>query len=458
MMSEKKWCGKDIWTLTKTVIFLLMGMQIVFGLCFAACNLFVIPRFAETGELEEISRTFRFDAYSGVCYPVLIRMAGWIERIFSVKYCVVLYLVQIIVSIVVYMDFEKKVFRRENRKRNLFFALYVTTIPTVLQCHMSVLAYSLTASVFVWMLSNVICLLREKEICPKRLICICAGWIMSAALLPDYAWIGALVLVLGSVCYTIHHRKAAIRLVIAVVFSTLSIGVFQNMFLVENPEKIQPTAGAAMLTRFVWPDFSTYSFFWNAEVKEQWGSGMEGLTYGPEKVIYEFGPVMEQNYGKEFSDETYWDMTKISLRLGTRKIVEEIGTEITAYLCPPMAMFFQLRGEGCSYTGWNYGRMIEHTPRLAKVYVSFSLKSWFVVAGVAFVVWLSGIKKQVITKKEKNVSKWETAFFVMTAFIINLWYVMSKGHMSDYKYVIVISVLWGLGLVKILFPHGKCEE
>jgi len=459
MKSERKWCGKDIWIVAKTVVFLLMGVQIVFGLCFSICNLFAIPLFEETKELKEISETFRFDAYSGVCYPVLIRMAGLLENIFSVKYCAVLYLVQMVVAIAAYMDFEKKVFLRENEKRNLFFALYVMTIPTVLQCHFSVLPYSLASSVFVWMLSNVICLLREEEAYGKRLICICAGWIVSAMLIPDYAWIGAFVLVVGSAGYMIRHRKPAIRLVIAVVFSTLCIGVFQNMFFVENSEKIQPTAGAAMVTRFVWPDFSTYSFFWNAEVKELWAhSGMEGLTYGPEKVIYEFGPVIEQKYGKEFANEAYWDMAKISLRLGTGKIVKEIGTEIAAYICPPMAMYFQLQGEGCSYTGWNYGRLIESTPRLAKAYVAFSLKSLFVVVGIAFIMWLSGIKRRWCDRKEQSKNRCETAFVTVTALFINLWYVMSKGHMSDYKYVIVISVLWGLWLVKILFQCEECEE
>lgn len=452
MMERGKQFRKDIGTVVRAVVFCLLGIQIVLGVLWSCINLAEIPLFGETAELEEISRTFYFDGYSGVLYPVLIRLAGVFESFLPLKYCVILYLLQLLVAFIVYRDFQKKVFGIDDNKKNTLFALYAMTVPTVLQCHMAVLPYSLASSVFLWMVSHVICLWREKDFLAKRLICICGGWMISAALIPDYAWIGAVTVVIGFLGYMVQHRKFAVKLVIAMIFTALSIGVFQNMFLKDNPEKIQRTVGAAMVSRVVWPDFLTYDYFWSPEIRAVWDdNGMLGLAYAPEKVIYEFGPVMEQTYGKEFANDTYWSMAKIAFSVGTRKIVGEIGVDFASYICPPATMYFQLKGIGCSFTGWNYGRMTDYTPELAKAYVTFSLKSWFCIGLLSILYWIFFREKKLQPEKmEKGEKKWQFIFLMLISLLINIWYVMSKGHMQDYRYAIVISVLWALGFARCL--------
>lgn len=459
-MEKGKQFRKDTGTFVQTMVFLLMGIQIVFGVLWACKNMVQIPLFVETAEMEEISRTFRFDGYSGVLYPILICFARLFENFLPVKYCLILYLVQLVAAFMGYSFFLQKVIAVSDKKKRYFFALYAMTVPTIMQCHVAVLPYSLTSTVLLWTVTNVICLWKEKDDFAKRLTCICGGWLISAALIPDYAWIGALVVAVGFLAYMIMQRKFAVKLVIAMVFTALSIGVLQNSFLEENSEKIQRTVGAAMVSRMVWPNFMTYNFFWSHEVRCIWDiNGMAGLSYAPEKVIYEFGPVMEQTYGKEFANETYWNMAKIALSVGTKEILEEIGGDFVSYICPPATMYFQVQGKGVSFTGWNYGRMSDYTPGLTKYYVTFALKSWFCIGILSIIYWLCLRDKKTLSEKAKRVEKrWRVGYLVLTGLIINVWYVMSKGHMLDYKYVIVISLLWALGFAGCISGKKSYSE
>ncbi len=459
MMNKGKKVRKDMGIMIRTVAFLLMGIQIVLGLLWACCNLTEIPLFIETKELEEISKTFLFDSYSGVVYPILIWVASLFERFLTIKYCVVVYVVQIAVAFAAYQDFQKKVLKIESRQKRSFFSLFVMTVPTVLQCHMAVVPYSLVSSCFVWMLSCIIYMWREKEASAGSLLCVCGGWLLCAALIPDYAWIGGVTAVAGFVAYMVQHRRFAVKLVLALVFTTLSLGAFSNMLLRDNPNKIQRSVGAAMVSRCVWPYFLDFSFFWSYRIGELWDSnGLVGLSVLPEKVIYEFGPTMDRTYGKELANYVYWDSVRVALETATKDIVEEMGTDFLAYSAPTAAMYFQLEGKGCSYTGWNYGRMTDYTPRLTRTYVTISLQGWFVIGILSVVYWALCGKKP---KKDKCVGtgkRWQIGLLTGTGLLINVWYVMSKGHMPDYKYVIVISILWAMAFADGLSREMNCEE
>lgn len=460
---------KEIRKLIQSVIYIGMGLQIILGVVWIGCNLGNVPRFEESAELITMSETLCVDEYTGILYPVSIRLAMLLEKWLGIAGCVFLYVLQIGVAYAAYGYFLKKVvcgkkeMNGQMRNRVRFFAGFAITIPAVLQCHMAILPYSLASSVFLVFVAQTVDLWRkDSTLTGKQIFTLGALWVISALLSPDYAWISGLAAGISILRYMQLHKQFSIKLVAMFVSAVLCINLCNAGFQQEGSMgKIQKSVGSAMLLRCVWPNFSKFQFFWKPEVLALWDeAGLADLSNFPEKVIYEFGPTMEQVYGKKRANEIYWDMVETSIGLDTKNILKNVISDGVAYICPPLSMLIQLQGVGVSYTGWNYGRMKDYTPLLTEYYVDYALMAW-VYLWVLCLVWGAfSLRKRSMAAGQKQSGKreWIGAYLCSVSIWINVWYVMSSGSMQDYKKLIVNSILWVFLLVRILQKGEEISE
>ena len=142
--------------------------------------------------------------------------------------------------------------------------------------------------------------------------------------------------------------------------------------------------------------------------------------------------------------------------MDTKYVLGGILEDGCAYLCPPLTMYLNINGVGNSYAGWNYGRMKDYTPRLAYYYVNVSLSGWiYLLITSAILVLIHLFPKQWMAEAERKRNVRLILMCVIHSLGINLWYVMTSGHMQDYKKVLVISVLWAFGMIGVL---NRTEE
>lgn len=451
----------EIKKLIKSIIYILMGLQMVLGAAWIFCNLGEIPRFEESRELLAMSERLQADEYTGILYPLCIRGAMMLGTLTGLSGCAFLYLLQLSAAWLAYGYFGKKVVlgRREWSSRLSvragFFAGFVLTLPTVVQSHLAVLPYSLASSVFLVVLADTVQLWHRESILSVRLLLRMGGlWIVSALLCPAYGWFSAVAVGISLIRYTLLHKEKAVRLLAVFLAAVLCSNGLNAAFQAEGSTgKIQRSLGAVMVARLVWPNFSSFQYFWGPEVKAIWDyDALVRLSTYPERVIYEFGPILEEAYGKEAANEIYWEMAGQVLSLDTKNIVLRLLKDTAAYFCPPLTMLVQLQGVGVSYTGWNYGRMKDFSPQLTKYYVEYALKAWvcmLVLVAVSNVLFVkrpkAGKKSKVARKKE-----WIGGYLGSVFLFVDLWYVMTNGHMQDYKRLIVSSVLCGFLVVRLL--------
>lgn len=455
------------------LIFLLMGVQIVLGAAWMLGNLRAVQEFAESRELVEISKTWVLDEYVGIAYPGCIWLVRGLQRLTGIPKESVLYICQLAAAFFAGVYFLKNSgvtdrLRQAVGKWTVYYgAAYLLTVPMLMQCHMAVLPFSFAYSVMLILLTDCIQLMRKAEtVTWRRFLRICAMWFLGASLLPEYGWLGAIP-VLTAFAGSLLRKSSAeekengsrkrgrTALTLAAAFMVTVFAITGTAAVTQTPGsrgRMQKTFQAAMLSRFVWPNFARNSYFWQDDITNVCGADeLWRISQIPEKIVYEFGFPMEQTHGKEKANVIYGQMARTSFRMRTRETVEEIAGDGLSYLCPQIAVQRNLAGKGVSFTGWNYSRMQQHTPALTKYYVGLSLKIWNILAvltvlqGIAYAYgFLTGKRGQ---KKNTGGLTWAWLYGVTTA-AFAVWYTMSAAGMQDYRNVPVIWALWAVSAIK----------
>lgn len=455
---------KQIIELIKYIIYILMGLQILLGILWAISNITKVPNFQQSIELFQMSSELLLDEYTGILYPLLIKAVQFVTKYIPIPACTILYILQLGVAYMVYEEFLAKVVfvNHHNiriRKQIRFFAGYVLTIPVVLQVHMAVLPYSLASSLAVYILTKLIGLYRiSAEIKVKEYVKLALWWLICGQLCIDYIWLFMIPMLIWVVSYAIRNKKLELSLLILVVLVLTGNSICNSAFQTkENTGKIQNSWEAAMLKRVVWPNFSRFSYFWKEEIRETWDDAeLLVLSTYPEKVIYDFGPTIDEMFGREEANSIYRQMIGRSFELDTKQIVLSASQELVAYICTPVSTYLQLKGMGSSYAGWNYGRMKDYTPRLTGIYVEISLSSWiFIVILLLMSRFFILKEKEWLPLEERKYRRWTTGYLLTTVVWVSVWYVIVSAHMQDYLKVPMISVIWTFGMIAVLIRTEK---
>lgn len=454
-MQLKNFISKGFPIAYRTVV-LLMGLQIVLGFAWLVANLGGVQDFAETTELLEISHTWVLDEYVGIGYPVCVYLARIPASVTGVSYALFLYVFQIAAAF-----FAAKYFLRKSGvaegKCALFGAAYLVTVPLAAQFHVAVLPYSFASSLFLVFLGETVSLCR-KGICEKKGLCVIAlCWLAGALLLPEYLWLmGAVMAVFGILWIKRNGRRF---LAFCVLFFSVVLSVCLVSALTVEPHsrgRMEQSVSGMLLARVVWPNVDKNSYFWSEKVTGLFDAEtLLEISHEPENVLYVFGYEMEKAYGTEVSRQEYRQMAVTSLKMRTREILLEVGRDFLSYEFPQGAVRSQLRGNGVSYSGWNYNRMQEKVPVLTKYYVNLSLGGFFVLLALIILIRIvnaMGSSEFVRLFMERN-PEWILPVFVVV--LSGLWYTMEGAGIWDYKNALVISALWASVIVKGLSLHGE---
>lgn len=437
--------------LIERVIFLLAGIQVFWGVVWIACNITVVSRFAESDLLLQASRDFVLDEYMGILYPLLLR----ITSVAGGGYCVLVYLLQLGVAFVAYSYFLKKVFGTFFAKKHkisvYLMAAYIVTFPVILQGHMSVLPYSLASSMLVLVLAQLKLLLAEEgAMSAKSVISVGVFWVIAALLLPDYGIILGVVVSLGfMICGWKKERRWRVLLLTLFVAVACMGSVLSLTQTPGSLGRIQKSAGAVMLSRFAWPYMERNSFFWSEEVKATFdNTDFVQISLYPERIMYEFGPRLEETVGKEKADSLYWQMAIDSVKIGKKEALSALGRDLLLNVSGPVGIQLQWQGVGVSYAGWNYDRLAENAPIITRYYVNYAVYSFDFMAllGIVMILLYRKTCKEVYNRK----------ICILTIFligIITIWYTLIGNGMQDYLKVIPLNILWCLLPV---WGYGLC--
>ena len=448
-----------IWKIAYDLSFIVAAVQILLGLCWAVVNLDAVPMFAETKLLLEVSETWLLDEYIGAGYVALIWLAKVFNRVLGIPYQVWIYLLQFGISCFVAYRLLSSIvalqMRSVKRINLLFAALFVNTIPFLLQGHFAVLPYSLSGSAYLLLFSFLLDMVRkvrdkksaiEKKTLFPNIVAVLLCWLFGALLIPKYLWLSGMLVCLCFIYVGLLQQTTKGMLTIVIVMGVLLGGVSLLLTTEEGARgRVSDSLESQAMRRFAWSYLERMESVWPWDIVVEFSE--EELKYSavsPERTMEIFGPRVERLYGKETAELYFSEMAKAVLVYNTKEAIREISADMVFYLCPQGASMYHLQGRGASYTGQSYGKMQENGGEIASLLLEWS--------GLAFV--LQGLMGALQLMRTRA---WEGWLWIAGVGVFSqalCWTWLTAGAIS-YLVCPVNMVLWGALLTTWLWADRK---
>ena len=448
-----------IWKIAYDLSFIVAAVQILLGLCWAAVNLGAVPMFAETNLLLEVSESWLLDEYIGAGYVALIWLAKVLNRVSGIPYQVWIYFVQFGIScFAIYrllcsiMVLQKRFVKRG---KLLFAAIFVNTIPFLLQGHFAVLPYSLTGSVYLLLLAFLLDMIRkardtqntlEKKVLLPNIMAVLLCWLFGALLMPEYLWLSGMLVCFCFIYAGLLQQTTKGMLTIVIVMGVLLGGVSLLLTTEEGARgRVSNTLEAQAMRRFAWSYLDRMESVWPWDIGVEFSEEeLKNSAVSPERATEIFGPRVEKLFGKETARRYFGEMAKAVLVYNTKESFQQISADLVFYLCPQGASMYHLSGRGASYTGQTYGKMQEKGGAIASLLLEWS--------GLAFV--LQGL---ISAFRLIRTRAWEGWLWIAGIAIFSqalCWTWLTAGAIS-YLVCPVNMVLWGALLTTWLWADRK---
>lgn len=435
------------------VLYIIMGVQIVFGCAYFAGNFSAEQQFAER--------------YASVMPMGIVSLIQLFAAAVSIWY------------VLGKLGFEGK---REKRFLRGYICAFLLTVPCLLQMHTARLVWSPALSCFLWMLGLVM-ETAVRGVSKKKVLFLTGAYFLYGVICPDGLWLGGILLF-----FCLLYRRKRERITengdksgkeageqrekvpfgLAIFFTAAVIFLANAGLNSAFPEARriyrENNPGTAAVSRFVWPNFASNYFFWDEEVKAVLSEeDAVRLCQRIDLLETEFYPAMVEAYGTGKATRLCLEMGYRCLMDRSRETVLEIGRDLKDHLLIPFTIENNLQGRGVSLTAWNYGRMRARSPVLVKYYVRYGSFELPILLLCSLLLWwfhkndrMSQWVKQQAENSEKPLFykygggekisvQWKILFFVVILY--TLWYTMRSNLPIDYKLVLPILFIWYLASV-----------
>lgn len=428
-----------------------LSVQIVFGILWMCCSFTGVQWFAKSAFYAKVSESLICDEYTGILYPFLLMLTG--------KKYLLLCLLQLAAAF-----FAGYVFVWALGVRSLVWriwgSLVLLTYPMAMQCHMAVLPDSFVFSCFLAELALILRAVRkERSSWRLELLGIHILWLLSALLLPEYGYLGALPVILFWIYDVLRYRKNAGR---RVAYHLLLAAVFAGMIVATGNltsregyyGRAHKSFASTVFQRVAWSSLAEYYMDWPEELRSKVCEDKfaETVDYA-ENMELLLLPEIEQAVGVDAAKAFYWDVSRHVLSDNYRQVSYEVLWDGVSTLFPPVAVQELLEGRGyVSYLARNYETMRSECPLLTKLYMQYG--AWWFVIGlvVAACLWLCDILQK------RKMQCFPILLCVLSAVFMAVWYVMESAGAWDYKKGLFVGALWIIGMIAISVRSLKEEQ
>lgn len=431
------------------VIFIGLSIQIVMGILWMLGPFTGILQFGESNFYVEVSKTLLCDEYTGILYPVLLLFARGAEGLFRVPFFGVMYVLQLSLAGYAAHRLLQSV-HRSGRLWDIWSSLALVTVPMAMQCHMAILPHSLTGSCILLELSFAFEAIRERRLKAFQLMEAAVFWLLSALLMPEYLYLGALPIIFLLLYSVVRHWKnerssILYHLILVCAFAGVIFGANSLSQVDGSYGRMHKSISSTLVSRMAWTCLGETYAYWPEDLKACMDSEKitECITYA-DNMVRVFGPTVEQSVGVERAKELYRDVAEAAWQVYCRRIKREIMLDAAAYTVSPVALQLQLEGRAYdSYSGRNYELMRERQPRLTKYYVNYN--SWFFAVGLLLTAVGQVLYGLLMLIGRRRIETW-SILCVLCCLIFGVglvgWYTMQGAGIMDYKNSVPLTCLW----------------
>lgn len=430
--------ARKVSALLGRVVFIGLSAQMLLGLLWMLGNFGYFQEYEKSFFLLEVSETLVCDEYTGILYPLLIRLAKGVSLLLPIPYYCILYVLQSGLGFFAAFFFIQRLIPGDKlggrgKVLLLWGSGVMNTVPFVLQCHLAVLPASLGMSLVLLMLG--ICLEGRKK--KGFLVSLCSLgllWLLLALLLPEFLIPGGVLFGLYGIrgIFTGWRKLSVAFLILVPVISALTIqtGAYGRM---------EKSWESAAMRRYAWSSFGSLYGYWPPELQTALTQEeiAECLEHS-ENMVRLFGEKIDRVYGSERAREIYSQVAEAGRKNRGVRNRYEIALDLAGHGMAPVSHWILLRGRGqASFTERNYDIMRRNTPVLTSRCVAYS--AWWFCAGLALTLILEVLR---FWEKKSLRGAGPALLCVAAGAGIVLLYTLQGGGVMDYKESIAVTALW----------------
>jgi len=415
----------------KYFFYIAVFAQIVSGTVYLVCNFTEYIVYPETEEMIHIARGLVFDEYTGILYPLFIRLCLGIQESFGIGYYLVAHLVQLILFIVAAFYLAGSVFRK---KSVWLLVCYLISFPMCIQTILMVSPMAFKA-IFAFFLVGALVRITRGYGKPGTWIGMFLAYMMASLNVPDdlYIWLVPLAL-WGCVYFFKNRKKCALWKRVCLIFTIVMV-FFATFFVLDsvidagNRGRMQRTVSSVLFQRSIWPNLVQKHGFMPLEIKEI--VDMDMLLSGEfssESISCVIGPAIERTVGLERANELYMETFKGQLSYNKRALFRAVADDFMGYLFVPYSTVFHMMGQEGSAYSTLYGLISAKNPVGVYGYFCVSFVSIFLLS---FRKLLMMIRKR--SWIQSSLKK-KAAFFILILIYQALWYAIANVQGVDYRY------------------------
>lgn len=397
-----------------TVLILLFGIQIVFGVAWLFNNI-------------------------------------WTDRGFLGA---VLVLVQVMVGFGVIQALFAVLLPKCQKAFTVFTALAALCIPQVMQTFTSHYTNAFAVAAYIMMVTLALGGREDESRKPYRPVAVMGLlWIVSALLMPEYLYIGGILMITGA----LYKLKGIVNITLC-INTFLIVGAFCGILLAGKGlminaglvESRENEFSLRLVSRLAWPNLQNNHKDWPEEIKNvmDWDAAGE-ISQTADGIFEIFDPLFRQTLSADKAQEVYFKLAKCALQIRKKDIAGRMLWDGACYLFSPYLITLQLKGIGYqTYSGRNYEMMKENAPFLTKYYVDFGgicfLGGMIIMLMIMLLSTKEKPKKEEYKKEEYEKKTWQSVVWFVGVNILFMvaCFVLRGGGMMDYKLTAFVYVVW----------------
>lgn len=322
-------------TTAKYLFYFLTAVQVILGLIWVINNFTHVYMWPETVEYLDIADKYVIDEYTGLFYPVLVKLLYYIP----------LYILQIVLAVVSAYLFLRKGIKLD-KCNAIFGCAYIVSFPALLQFHLSIRPESLRLSVSLL----VITFLTYK----KRSI----------------------------------KRYAIVALMLIVLF------VSQKALAEPGSRgRIQRTFWSQAFMRVCTEYYSQSFMAWDERTLDTYeiDEALE-IIKKSDNMMYEIGPTMDAKWGFEAANESYEFITKKCFSMRTTDVCLNILSDLGQSIILPFGIITERSGVNKTQTGRNYEAFISHEGKSDTYYWYYGVWNLVAILVIGVAVLLTNLR------------------------------------------------------------------
>ena len=417
--------------LIKYFLYIAVFAQIVSGTVYLVCNFSEYIVYPETEEMIHVARGLLFDEYTGVLYPLFIRLCLSVQSLFGIGYYWVVYPVQLLLVSASLFYLVRLFF--EGKKAWIATA-YIISFPMVLQTILMVSPLAFKA-VFTFVMIGAMVRLMKGMGCIPNWIYLFLAYILAAFNVTDDLYMWIVPIGIFCVVYFFKNRKKiriwkrlCILFAVVVIFA-VTCGTLNHMAEPGARGRMQRSVSSVLFQRALWPELRIKYGHLPIDI---WAhvdpyKALESDA-SAEQITYIIGPRVDREVGFDRANKLYMESVLNQLSYNKTAICSAILNDCAGYLLTPYSAMSYLTGQEGSAFATLYGMMSAKKPLMTYNYFCIGFVSIFILsfAGILRIV------REKLFANKKSIKQF--LFFAAILCYQALWYGIANVQGVDYRY------------------------